>query len=468
MFLLAACGGRSPSSTPVVINPTTGLPYPTSTARPQPTPTRTPAPPTPTPDSVVSSPQWMRQFGSTGFDDVTALDVDASGNVYAVGTNAAPLTGELGTGIQDSFVRKYNASGALLWSRTIGTDGKDNATSVLVTPQGLIYVSGRTIGAFEWFTNPGGTDAFIAAYSPDGALVWLRQFGSNENDEATETDVDSAGDLYVIGYSSGAFPGVADIGNEDIFVRKYSSAGEVLWTRQIAGEDHDSPGGIVVDRRTGTVYVAGALTPPHGAGAGEPGLRPFLSAYDPQGTELWTSSFGAVQERDDAWVTDLALAGGNLYSLGYINGEFETTESLGGSDVFLRKFTLAGSTVWARQFGSELRDEGSAFHVDNDGTAYVVAYARGVVEGAVAEGDAGAEAGVFIRKYGADGFVRWTRQFLSTAFERAYAIAKDDAGNIYFGGSTQREVEAGMRAGGEDAFIIKVVETRFGGSGQIR
>src|SRR5688572_9096445 len=124
--------------------------------------------------------EWTRQFGGAGFDFVKEIGVDAEGNVY-VGGDTDGLPGQMGAGGPDAFVRKYNASGTVLWTRQFGTPGLDfvgtNGGGMAVGAD-AVYIGGFTTGAFTGATNAGGFDAFLRKYDTAGNHLWTRQYGT--------------------------------------------------------------------------------------------------------------------------------------------------------------------------------------------------------------------------------------------------------------------------------------------------
>jgi hypothetical protein len=75
--------------------------------------------------------------------------------------------------------------------------------------------------------------------------------------------VDETG-LYIAGNTEFALRGQCKAGNGDIFVRKYSTAGDEQWTRQFGTSGREFLGGMAVDS-TG-VHVSGGIRngPMHG------------------------------------------------------------------------------------------------------------------------------------------------------------------------------------------------------------
>ena len=69
-----------------------------------------------------------------------------------------------------------------------------------VDAQGVAYVAGYTYGAFPGHANAGLGDVFVRAIGPGGGILWTRQFGSSGYDSAQAVSIDALGDIYVGGY----------------------------------------------------------------------------------------------------------------------------------------------------------------------------------------------------------------------------------------------------------------------------
>ena len=89
--------------------------------------------------------QWIRQFGSSDVDIAYGVAVNSSG-VYVVGYTIATLPGQTSAGSTDAFIRKYDSSGNVVWTRQFGTQGFDQAFAVAVDSTG-VYVAGLTNGS---------------------------------------------------------------------------------------------------------------------------------------------------------------------------------------------------------------------------------------------------------------------------------------------------------------------------------
>ena len=143
---------------------------------------------------------WGRQLGTAGSDQCHGVSADALGNVYICGFTTGALGGA-NLGSLDAFVSKYDAQGRLLWTRQLGSTEEDQAESVSADGLGNVYIAGFTAGSLN-VPNAGGYDAFVSKYDADGKLEWTRQFGTSADDESTGVSADGLGNVYVTGYTA--------------------------------------------------------------------------------------------------------------------------------------------------------------------------------------------------------------------------------------------------------------------------
>lgn len=146
--------------------------------------------------------------------------------------------------------------------------------------------------------------------------------------------------------------------------------------------------------------------------------------------------------------TGVAGDGSGAYVVGYTYGAL--TSRAGGADSFIRKYGPDGAVLWTRQFGSLTDDAARAVATHTSGV-YVVGYVDccgGFLPGQPPAGATDA----YIRKYGGDGNELWTRQFGTLDIERAHGVAVDNTG-VYVAGITTGNF-AGP-GGQRDGFVRK-------------
>ena len=267
----------------------------------------------------------------------------------------------------------------ILWTRQFGTTDDDEAVDAAIDIAGNLYVVGSTSSALPGQTSLGSRDAFVRKYNSDGEELWTRQFGTQAWDEAWDVAVDDAGNLYVVGWTLGALPGQSHLGRGDAYLRKYDGDGNELWTRQFGSEDNDKARGVRLDS-AGDLYVAGDTegAPPHLTLLGR--WDAFVIKYDSDGNELWTRLFG-TKTVDEA--LGVAVDGaGNVYAVSGTMGALPGAQTqFGGRDAFVRGYDGDGNELWTRQFGTLGWVEAIEVAVDGEGNLYVVADTSGTLPG---------------------------------------------------------------------------------------
>ncbi len=393
---------------------------------------------------------WVRQFGTFGNDQALALDItlDTNSNAYVVGLTTGTLPGQTGSGDFDAFIQVSDPNSNEIWTRQFGTSGTDQAYSVAIDASGNIYIVGWTSGAFSGQTSSGLNDAFIRAYDSDGNEIWTRQFGDSVNDYARDVAIDANGNIYVTGQTFSTLPGQTSSGLGDVFIRTYGSNGNEIWTRQFGTSGNDNPNGIAIDTN-GNIYVAG-VTADTLPGQTSSGLNDaFIRAYDSNGNEIWTRQFGTSGTDQ---VSDVTIdANGNIYVTGQTTDTLPGQTSSGGSDAFIRAYDSNGNEIWTRQFGTSDNDDPQGVLIDLNGNIYVVGGTYGTFAGQTNFGLADA----FIQVYDPNSNEIWTRQFGTSVNDYAYGVATDASDSVYVAGRTAGTLPGQTSSGSTDAFLIK-------------
>jgi hypothetical protein len=161
-------------------------------------------------------------LGGGGSDIGYGIAVDSSGNAYVTGTTNStnfPTANAIQSslaGPTNAFIAKINASGAtLVYSTYLGGSGYpgDSSASIGVDSSGSAYVTGTTnstdfptVNAIQATFRGPGSDAFVAEINASGSVLLYSTYFGDNNTGGTGIAVDSSGDAYVTGNTSGNIP----------------------------------------------------------------------------------------------------------------------------------------------------------------------------------------------------------------------------------------------------------------------
>jgi hypothetical protein len=377
---------------------------------------------------------WTRQFGVPQGAAARAVAVGPEGEVAVAGTTFGAFVG-VHQGLEDVFVRRYLADGALDWTRQFGTDVRDVPLAVAVGPAGEVAVGGFTYGVLEnGYVGPG--NAFVRVLDAAGEVLWTRQFGSVENDAVGGLAWTGDGDLIAAGWTLGA----TDYATA--FVRRFDPDGGLLWDRQF-----DLAPGIVYDAveavavgPAGEIVVAGRT-------ADEAFVRRLDAAGELCPDVCWTrpiANAGSVVAEGVA-----VDAAGRVAVAGWTDAALAGASSEGSDDAFVRVYQSSGDVAWTRQFGSIDADRAMAVAFTPQGRVVTAGHTLGALAGG---GQAGWDA--FVRSYPADGGTPWTRQIATAGEDRGWDVAADALGDVVVAGQVGGLLE-GAYAGSVDAFVRK-------------
>jgi len=306
---------------------------------------------------------WSKRFGGAGEDGGQSISIDSSGNVFITGYFGSSEIDFGGGQLTyadsfDIFLAKFDNNGNHLWSKGFGGNLNDKGFSVSADRSGNVYITGRFDSPTIDFgggpiVNNLNTYIFIAKYDGEGNHLWSKGFagGIYSFDSGLSLSVASSSNVYMTGYSDiptidfGGGP-LKLSGNNDVFLVKFDSSGNHLWSKVFGGSFDDGGDSIFIDN-SDKVYITGrfnSYTIDFGGGAltntSEDGDI-FLAIFDSDGNHLWSKSFGGSKYD---WGSSVSVdSSGNIY----VTGEFwSSTIDFGGcpltntddSSIFLIKY----------------------------------------------------------------------------------------------------------------------------------
>ena len=160
-------------------------------------------------------------------------------------TPGAPM-GSIGGGGLDAFVFRMNPGlSTMLWATYYGGSGADSGHGMQFDSNGEVFITGGTnsmdlpmAGSPLNPANAGGSDAFVARFSPAGnTLLSATHLGTNLYDQAFFVQLDTDDEVYVLGQTRGNYPvspGVYANPGSSQFIHKLShDLSTSIWSTRI-------------------------------------------------------------------------------------------------------------------------------------------------------------------------------------------------------------------------------------------
>jgi hypothetical protein len=229
--------------------------------------------------------EWVGYLGGefTEFSDpVAVIGIDREENVYVSGMTTS--VGNIATagahktvkeGYNDVFLIKLDKQGNKLWGTYYGGEKEETVTGIHVSRDGTVHLCGytrsvsgiATIGAHKPNFSGRGSEAFLAKFNAQGALIWATYHGEGET-QAYDVKVDpNSGKVVIVGSTTstanigtpGAFyPQINGAYNMG-FIAVYEANGSFAWGSYF-GPQNASDGtfshlqGVVVEGNHAHVY----------------------------------------------------------------------------------------------------------------------------------------------------------------------------------------------------------------------
>jgi len=317
---------------------------------------------------------WTRQLGTSANEFAFAAADDGAGGAFAAGTTAGALGGAH-AGLDDAFVVHYSASGALLWTRQLGTTQQELALAAASDGLGGVFVGGSTRGALPGEVHVGAEDAWVARLDSAGNTLWIWQQGGFGDDVVRSLASDGAGGVFVAGSSASSVFG-ASAGGHDGWIARLDAAGNLQWSKQFGGAAFDSFEGLSADGVGGAVAVGQTYNSLAAPTAGQ--ADAWIVSVDGAGALRWSRQFGSTQ-LDVTTSASVGLLGGV-----FVGGKTRAGLSgahAGGWDSWTAYYDVSGTRLWIEQFGASGDDETTALCSDDAGGAFAVGLASGPLGG---------------------------------------------------------------------------------------
>jgi len=289
--------------------------------------------------------QWIKTFGGSGDDRALKLQQTSDGGYIVAGQTRSLEGSEL-----DLRILKLDPNGTIEWENTYTRYVSNNILSIQQKNDGGFIVAGREIPEYTygyktfWILNLDQTGNIDF----QGIFRWYFESFIRSIQQTSDE-----------GYILAGYAQSFGAGEEDIWVLKLSSSGDVEWQLTYGGSSLDRASFI---QQTGDEgYVVAGYTRSFGAGEGDIWVLKLSSSGDVE----WQKTYGGINED-------------NIFSIcqtpegGYVVGSNTRSFGAGEEDIWVLKLSSSGDVEWQKTYGAYFDEEASFIQPSTDGS-YVIA-----------------------------------------------------------------------------------------------
>jgi len=191
---------------------------------------------------------WEKTFGFSGADYGTTL-IETNDNGYLI-TGVLDVTASNGQGNSkktnrhaggDVWAIKIDANGTVAWSKFYGGSFTDTPLGVVKTnDNGYILAASSDSKDVDITNNKGSYDFWILKIAADGNLIWQKNFGGSEIDEARAIIATNDNNFLIVGDTRSTDKDIQNNnGGADIWVIKMNTDGNLIWQKTIGATSFD-------------------------------------------------------------------------------------------------------------------------------------------------------------------------------------------------------------------------------------
>ena len=302
----------------------------------------------------VITPVWIRTISNE--NDITVFDVTVGPNGgIAVGAfHNGPLEVDefqlFGSEATSLGLIQYDENGDAIWANQITTRGTiEPFGGMCFSNDGYLHIAGTYVQSIEFddlYLSSGEADIFAAQLNGEGNFTWHSFAGGTGEDWANDCEVDSLGNVHVIGMiedtADFGFINVTSNGWRDMFHATLDANGGWSEVSNSGGSGWEALISIVIDSRDNKI-VTGTYSSNFTLGVDQLADRDssefhrdvFVAQMDSSNEWMWAVSAGGGKD-DLAYSIGLGLNDTPIATLGFKDtitlGNF-TLNSAGGMDI---------------------------------------------------------------------------------------------------------------------------------------
>lgn len=291
---------------------------------------------------------------------------------------------------------------AIVWEQNYGGSLYDGATEIIQTSDGKLVVLGASESSDrDVKENNGLTDYWIIKIDTDGAIIWEKTIGNEQENLPNALVATKDGGFVILGIS---YP------TNGYVITKLDNKGNFVWEKKYGVEHSTVKGNDITETKEGDLVVVGSAI----------NSDYLVTKLDATGDLIWEKTFGGSSVDNAAAVT--TTMDGGLAIVGYSRStDGDVSNNNGGDDYWVIKVDKDGDLIWERNFGSNDLDRARIITETVDGGLVIGGYSIYIDD--------------LLLKLDKDGNVVWERLLDNYLFGNVFSIIETYNGDLVLTGA---------------------------------
>jgi len=186
--------------------------------------------------------QWSNYYGGSFTDTAyDAIQTEDDGYIIIGSSDSDDVDITNNRGSYDFWILKISANGTLVWEKSFGGSEIDEAHAISQATDGNYLIVGDTrSNDLEISQNNGAADLWIVKITPEGTLLWEKTLGGSSFDVGRSISKTQDNGFLVSGSSRSSDGNLtSNKGQNDAWVVKINSSGNLEWQKTIGGSEVD-------------------------------------------------------------------------------------------------------------------------------------------------------------------------------------------------------------------------------------
>lgn len=416
---------------------------------------------------------FTKVFGGSQVDTFQSVTVTSDGGFAALG-HTQSIDGDItdnDTQINKLWLVKTDNDGNVQWSKTYGGSEDSRGTKVITTTDGGFAILGYSESSDGDMTeNAGFYDHWIAKLDTQGTILWQKSYGFAGSDQANGLIQTIDGGFFTSGFldvsaSNGdGNDGLQENTIDDNITRatlhgvgefwghKLDVNGNLEWRRYFGGTNNDRSYAVLQAQDGGYLMTGNSESDDFDISNSKGSYDFWAVRLNDTGDLLWEKSLGGSQI-EIAYAATTTPDGGYIIAGDTRSSDGDVTNFRGSADVWLVKINDQGELLWQKTLGGSNFETARAIIKIPDG--YAIAGASRSADGQVTENNG--QNDLWVATINENGELQKQQSFGGNSQDFGYGITATPEGAIIIGGDT--DSTAGpliTQNGATDAVLLKI------------